>query len=197
MDILYYSNYCKHSQKILQFLVKGNLTDKINFVCVDNRYIDKLTHQTHIKMDNGKVVALPPNITCVPALLLVNQKYKTILGDDIIKNYEPDIQKNIMKATGFQGEPQAYHLGGGSTNVVSEQYTFYNMSPDELSAKGKGNQRQMFNYISASHDNMFINTPPDTYRPDKVSNGVTIEKLMQQRNEEIGQMQQKGPYSAI
>ena len=32
MDILYYSNYCKHSQKIVQTLVKNNFKDKISFI---------------------------------------------------------------------------------------------------------------------------------------------------------------------
>ena len=27
MDILYYSNYCKHSKKILEFLVKGGIVE--------------------------------------------------------------------------------------------------------------------------------------------------------------------------
>ena len=29
MDILYYSNYCKHSQKTIQTLVKNDIIDKI------------------------------------------------------------------------------------------------------------------------------------------------------------------------
>ena len=37
MDTLYYSNYCKHSQRVLHFIVKGNLTEKLNFLCIDKR----------------------------------------------------------------------------------------------------------------------------------------------------------------
>jgi hypothetical protein len=33
---------------------------------------------------------------------------------------------------------------------------------------------------------MSIATPPDTYRPDKVSQNVTIDILQQKRNEDIG-----------
>ena len=47
MDILYYSNYCTHSQKVLQTLVKGNLSDKVSFICIDKRQIDKQTNQTN------------------------------------------------------------------------------------------------------------------------------------------------------
>ena len=37
LDILYYSNYCKHSQRIVQFLSKGGLLDKVNAFCIDKR----------------------------------------------------------------------------------------------------------------------------------------------------------------
>ena len=42
--------------------------------------------------------------------------------------------------------------GSDGSNIVSEQFTYYNMTPEELSAKGKGGQRQMYNYVSASQD---------------------------------------------
>ena len=70
MDILYYSNHCKHSQKILQFLVKGNMTDKLNFICIDKRVRDAQNNQTYILLENGKRVSLPPNVHSVPALFM-------------------------------------------------------------------------------------------------------------------------------
>ena len=48
MDVLYYSNYCKHSKKILQALGKTNLREKISFICIDNRYLDEKTNQMYI-----------------------------------------------------------------------------------------------------------------------------------------------------
>ena len=50
MDILYYSNYCKHSQRVVQTLVKGNLTDKISFICIDKRSRDPKTNQIFIHL---------------------------------------------------------------------------------------------------------------------------------------------------
>jgi hypothetical protein len=96
-------------------------------------------------------------------------------------------------ATNFNGEPMGFHLGGssGGCNIMSEQFTFYDMSPDDLSAKGKGGMRQLYNYVSANDDINLINTPPDNYRPDKLSNNVTIDKLQQQRLDEIGTVSQK------
>ena len=40
MDILYYSNYCKHSQKLINILTKNNMSDKISFICIDKRKKD-------------------------------------------------------------------------------------------------------------------------------------------------------------
>ena len=40
-------------------------------------------------------------------------------------------------------------------------------------------------YISVHNDNIFIETPPDNYRPDKLSDDVTIDSLQQQRIDEL------------
>jgi len=192
MDIFYYSNYCKHSQNVLQFLVRGNLTDKVSFICIDKRFYDKKTNQTKIAMENGVTTILPPNIHSVPALLLVNQNYQLVLGDNIIKHYEPIVRKNIMKANLQNGEPMGVPIhsisGSGGSNIVSEQYTSYNMSPDELSGRGSGGNRQMYNYVPVdAFEEQHIQTPPDTWKPDKLSGSVSIDSLQKQRNSEIQQ----------
>jgi hypothetical protein len=189
MDILYYSNYCKHSQKIVQTLVKGNMADKLSFVCIDKRTVDKKTNQTFVILENGSKVVLPPNIHSVPALLLIKQNYRVLLGDEIMQHMHPQLKQLNEAATGFHGEPMSFSLANFGT-IVSEQYTDYNMSPEELSAKGKGGSRKMYNYVSAGDDIQFINTPPDNYRPDKLSNNVTIDSLQQQRLDEIATTQQ-------
>lgn len=190
MDILYYSNYCKHSQKVVQFLAKNQLIDQLNFICIDKRKRDPKTNQMLVQLENGKIVILPPNVHSVPTLLLVKQNYQTVLGDDIIQRFQPNVQTQQNQATRGNGEPVAFPLNAfstGNSNIVSEQYTYYNMTPDELSAKGKGGMRQMHNYMPAAENIITIPTPPDTYRPDKVSSSVTIDQLQQQRMEEIGQ----------
>ena len=187
MDILYYSNYCKHSQKIIQYLVKNRLNDKLNFICIDKRKRDPKTNQLQIILENGSVVVLPPNIQSVPALLLVKQNYQVILGDDIIKVFQKTVSDNTAVSTQNNGEPRGFVLSGSNNgmNIVSEQYTFYNMSPEELSAKGRGGMRNMHNYVNANHEYGFINTPNDDYKPDKLSNAVTVDTLQQKRNDEL------------
>jgi hypothetical protein len=198
MDILYYSNYDQHSAKVLQFLVKGNLMNEINAICIDKRKRDARTNQILILLETGQTVHLPPNIHSVPALLLVNKNYQLVLGNDIIRHYEPKIKEKLASVNFGNGEPLGYSMGvmsgSGGSNIVSEQFTFFNMSPEEVSAKGRGGSRQMYNYVTVGENpNSYIQTPPDTYKPNKLSNGITIESLEQQRNMDIPQQDQTQP----
>ena len=189
MDILYYSNYCKHSQSIIQTLVKSNLTDKISFVCIDKRSRDPSNGQTYITLENGGKVIMPPNVHSVPSLLIIKEQYRVLMGDDIIKHLHPQI-KNTMSANMQPNiEPSGYFLAAsnGGTNIMSEKFTSYDMTPDELSAKGNGEARPLYNYISVQNDMNLINTTPDDYKPDKVSNDVTLDTLQQKRMDDIGQ----------
>ena len=190
MDILYYSNYCKHSQKVVQSLVKGNLQNKLSFVCIDTRKRDPKTGQVYISIENGSKVVMPPNVHSVPALLLINQNYRIILGDEIIKHYHPEILKSQSKAVQGNGEPMAYQLtkSSGGTNIVSEQFTSYDMSPDDLSAKSNSTNRPMYDYVTVNGDGATIATPDDTYKPNKVGGDVTVDNLQQKRMDEINQI---------
>jgi hypothetical protein len=195
MDILYYSNYCPNSNKVLQYITKSGLIDKVNCICIDKRITNPNTGQIQIQLENGKQVLMPPNVQYVPALLIVSKKYSAVFGGEIIKYYEPYVNAKIDEATSFNGEPIGITLGQPSTsNIASEQFTFYNMTPDELAAKGRGGMRQMYNYVSAEHNNYSIQTPIDTYRPDKVGEGVSIESLEKQRNQDVPLVESNNPY---
>lgn len=152
MDILYYSNNCKHSQKLLAHLAKVGLLDKYNFICIDRRSIDPNTRQISVVLDRGVKTQLPPNVTRVPTLLLVNQKYTAVIGDDIYNYVNSQINPDPNNpAVENGGEPIGYILSpsSGGVNIVSETFTMYDAPPEELSAKGNGNARQMYNYVSA------------------------------------------------
>jgi len=188
---LYYSNYCKHSQRILQFLVKGNLANKINFLCIDKRQKDSNTNQIYIILEDGKRVVKPPNIKSVPSLLLVQQGYHVILGDDIIQHYQVaanlETKKKQMQMQPIEPIGTSLMQSAGGMNIISEQYTMYDLTPDELSAKGNGGRRQLYNYVSANEGILAIQTPPDSYQPDKIDKDVTVNTLQQQRINEIDQ----------
>ena len=164
------------------------MSDKLNFICIDKRVKDAQNNQTYIVLENGKRISMPPNLHSVPALLQVKKNYNIILGEDIIKYLKPHIQAQTQHATSTDGEPSGFHLQPSNMgmNIVSEQYTMYNMSSEELSTKGKGGNRQMYNYMPATHDSQnSIPTPPDTYRPDKVASNVTIDVLEQKRQKDV------------
>jgi hypothetical protein len=126
-NIFYYSNYCKHSQKVLQCLVKANLTNEISFVCIDKRGRDPNTNQMFIITEGGERVLLPPNVHSVPAMLLVKEQYRVIYGDEVLQNYESRIVNDKMTATNFNGEPMGYTLGGnnaaGALNSLTASYS--------------------------------------------------------------------------
>ena len=194
MDILYYSNYCKHSQSIIQTLVKSNLTDKISFICIDKRKRDENSGNIVIILENGDRVMMPPNIHSVPSLLLIKEQYRVIEGDSIITHLHPEIRTNKLRESNIPTEPTGYMLNSYSSgsNIMSEKFTSYSLTPDELSAKGNGERREMYNYISAKDNMNVINTPPDTYKPDKVSNDITLDTLQQKRMDDIGQSKPPG-----
>jgi glutaredoxin-related protein len=164
MDILYYSNHCKHCQKLLAHLAKIGVLDKYNFICIDRRSIDPNTRQMVITLDRGVKTVLHPNVTRVPTLLLVNNQHKALIGDDIYTYIHSQIKSdpnNLATANG--GEPIGYIMSpsSGGVHIVSETYTMYNAPPEELSAKGTGGTRQMHNYASANTNINYISTPLD------------------------------------
>ena len=73
-SIIYYSNFCEHSKKLLQGLSKSQVSKDIHFICIDNRIREN--GKVFIQLQNGQKIIMPENVTKVPALLLLNQNYK-------------------------------------------------------------------------------------------------------------------------
>lgn len=146
--ILYYSKYCEVSKKYLQLLSKSNIQSDIHFICIDKRVKDS-NNKTYIILDDGQKIILPENITKVPALLLLNQGYQVLYGDQILEHLKPRQQQEVKQATQNNMEPMAFALGGGGSfgDIVSDQYSFLDQDPDELKADGNGGMRQMHNYV--------------------------------------------------
>ena len=86
--ILYYSKYCENSKRLLQNLSKSNVAKDIHFICIDKR-VKETNGKTYILFENGQKMLLPENITKIPALLLLNQNYHVLYGDDIQKYFKP------------------------------------------------------------------------------------------------------------
>ena len=146
--ILYYSKYCEVCKKYLQLLSKSDIQRDIHFICIDKRVKDS-NNKTYIILESGQKIILPENITKVPALLLLNQGYQVLYGEQILQHLKPKQQQEIKQATQNNMEPMAFSLGGGGGfgDIVSDQYSFLDQDPDDLKAEGNGGMRQMHNYV--------------------------------------------------
>lgn len=189
MDILYYSNYCKHCQKIKQFFVKSNLTDKLNFICIDKRTKDTNTGQWIIVLENGHQMKLPPNIHSVPSLL-ISSNYHVVCGDDIIEYFQPSAKKTgsvsggvslsgsavgvggFAVGGGFAVEPSGFDFG---SNNISDQYTYY----------ADGSAQSKTGFVNANHSVQPIKAEAETYRPNKLPPELTVDALHGVRNEHM------------
>lgn len=149
-DILYYSNYCPHSKRIIQQLVKEkDIKDRLDFICIDRR-TPSSEGPVFILLENGSRLPLPPNIHSVPALLLVKDQFRVIMGEEIIGYLTPAIEKGRADATGFAGEP----IAASSNSSSSLGFITY-----------------------GGNSSGFIPTPPETYKPNKIPENITIEYL--------------------
>jgi hypothetical protein len=185
--ILYYSNFCEHSKKILQRISKSEISKGIHFICIDKRIKDK-SGKVFIILENQQQIILPEDVKKVPALLTLNN-FEIYYGDDIYFHMKP-VEENIIKvATNNNMEPSSFSLcgGGGMFGIVSDQYSFLDMDSESLNAKGDGGLRQMHNYASLLHADTISNTSGGGNDPksNKLSTEITIEKLQRERDEEF------------
>jgi len=184
-SILYYSNFCEHSKKLLQTLSKTQASKDIHFICIDKRTKGP-DNKIYLILESGQKIVMPENVTKVPALLLLNQNYQVLYGDNIYNHLKPAQEVITRQATSNNMEPMAFSLGGGC--IASDQYSFLDMDSDELNTKGNGGMRQMHNYVPLNYSDT-ISTPTDEhdYKQSRSAGGqeMTIEKLQQIRDQEI------------
>jgi hypothetical protein len=146
-------------------------------------------------LEDGQQIILPPHVNRVPALLLLNQNHAVLYGDQITNHLKPlDVQHNNV-ATGFNGEPSAFSTASefmGGFGVMSDNYSFLDQSSEDLSAKGSGGLRQLYNYATIDFNDS-INCPAIEEKQARIGSDVTLEKLQQERNEQIMYAQQQQP----
>ena len=179
--VLYYSNYCGYSKNILTKLSRSNIKSDIHFLCIDKRVIND--NKTYIILENGDRVLLHPEVTKVPALMLLNKNNELLFGEDIQKHFEYKIKttktrKQVDPRTD-KVEPESFSLNDLIGSVKSDNFSFIDMSPTDLSAKGNGGSRLMYNYCGLN-DNQKIHTPEEDYKPNKVDENE-VKKYQEQR----------------
>ena len=188
-SILYYSNFCEPSKKLLQTVSKTGMAKDIHFICIDKRVKDS-NGKIFIVLQNGQKIIMPENVTKVPALLLLNQNYKVIYGDQIYQHLKPTQEVQVQVATKNNMEPMAFLDGFGfGSGVVSDNFSFLDQNDTDLSVKGEGGLRQMHSYVSL-HDsgNLSLHLPQDDhdYKSDKLKDGeMNVESLQRKREQEL------------
>jgi hypothetical protein len=185
-SILYYSNFCDHSKKLLQTISKANVSKDIHFICIDKRVKDS-NNKVFIILENGQKIIMPENVNRVPALLLLNQGYNVLYGESILEHLKPKQEVAVRQATQNNLEPSAFSFGSGFGSVSSDQYSFLDMDSESLSAKGNGGTRQMHNYVDLNYSDQ-ISTPGDEHDykgSNKISGDLTVEQLLQQREQDL------------
>ena len=202
--ILYYSNACDNSKRLLQRISTSNSRSELHFVCVDKRR-RRDNGSMYVILSNGQEILLPSTVTKVPALLLLNRGHEVVFGEDInnhlgfelpsdapymAQRRQPAASESAppvaqpMEAPPDAGEPQAFSLGGGcGFGVSSDQFSFVDQDPESLSAKGNGGLRQLHHYAGIDHDDT-IRTPADEYRPDTIGE-VSLEQIQQERSKDV------------
>ena len=184
-SILYYSNYCNNCKPLLQRLSHTTIKDDIHFICIDKR-VKKPNGSTYVILGDGEEILLPPNVTKVPALMLLNRGNRVLFGEEINDFIKPQEININNVSTMNNGEPNAFSFMDSATGgfgVASDNFSFLDQEPDELSAQGNGGMRQQHHY-AALNSQSAIETPPDTYTPNKVGE-VSVENLQSKRDREI------------
>lgn len=184
--LLFFSELCKHSQELLGNLKQKNLLDKVQLVCIDNRYIEN--NATYIYLNPSQTMPLPPMITCVPTLCIM-PNYEILKGGQIVEYFAP-MSKNIEEERQkLNIEPNAFSLESetnGSFGVSSDSFSFWDTNSDDLSAQGNGGKRQMYTYASIEstndHSEQIYTPTEDT--SDKAG-PVSLDQIQQQRNNEL------------
>lgn len=181
-SILYYSNFCEHSKKLLQTLSKANIHQDMHFICIDKRVKDS-NNKMFIVLENGQKIIMPENVNRVPALLLLNQGYNVLYGESILQHLRPKQEVAVRQATQNNMEPMAFSFGEGTAGVASDNFSFLDMSSDSLAATGDGGLRQMYNYVSVDYQNVAINTPTEDFNARKTN--MSMEQLQKQRDMDV------------
>lgn len=179
--ILYYSEYCQYSNSIIQALSQTSIKECIHFINIDKRIIDN--GNILILLDNHSRVPLPSSVSRVPTLIYKDNQNKvhTLVGQNI-KNYIFE-KINEEKEKHHVDDVIPYVFQSVNNFVHSDYYSFLDQDADEMSAKGNGGLRQMYNY--ANYNCMqSIETPNEDYIPDTIKD-IKLENIIAERDQDI------------
>lgn len=171
--ILYYSNFCDHSKKLLLYLAKEKQAEKeMSYICIDNRKV--IDGKMYSILNNGKMILVPKNIKEVPSLLLLNHGNTIIVGNKITQHFAKSERETMMN------EPNSYSfndLGSG----MSDSFSYLDTPAEDLMAKGNGGMRTGQNFVPHDHIDK-IETPPEE---EFSNNEIDMDSVLKKRTQEI------------
>lgn len=153
-DILFYSNYCTYSKEIVNNISKTPLNDNMLFVCVDDSNIQ-----------------LPPFVTSVPTIYLINDK--KIVTDEAIPEWIKE-QLSSSKGPEVNDDIQAYY------GTCGDSYGLNCSSLDESE-----NKPYISSFTFLSDDNGSTMAAANDPRQTGGGSSDALEQLQKQRNEEF------------
>ena len=197
--ILYYSNFCQHSKKLLGHVSKVSGGKDIHFICIDKREVNN--GKTFIVLNDGSKIIMPENVSKVPALLLLNNNYKVLYGDSIyeyIQSITPKTNSNVSNSSNgsvsqpnaMKSEPSCFSFSN-SGFICSDNYSFLELDSDALGTKGNGGMSQMHSYVALNEQNT-IPTPSDEFEYKTERQGeMTMEAYQKQREMDFSNIKYK------
>jgi hypothetical protein len=127
----------------------------------------------------------------VPSLLLPNHGNRVLTGGEILTYIELN---NTQSQSNSIDEPSPFALATNvSDNIASDKFSFLDMTDDDLTAKGGGGTRQMYNYVQLDM-NPLIATPTEDYTSDKMSSQDNNEYDNYVKEREKNTPKQQTPY---
>ena len=125
---------------------------------------------------------MPDVIKQVPALLLLHYGNRTLFGEEILKFYRPQIDKERKVATNYNGEPKSFSIKE-TGSLMSDSYSYLDQDSDEMGVKGNGGLRQMHSFTKIN-DSITIDTPPEDYVKERMGEDA-LKKYTDERNKSV------------
>lgn len=193
--VIYYSNQCEASRKLLQAIANKPVANSVHFVCIDTREKSPTSEHTMIIMPDGARMPLPPTVTRVPAIMKLSD-YSVAFGDDIYVHLQTIVPRGppqqLQQSQQYSQQSQQYsqqqlpdtmndfkpwdsaggNFFGGSSlgGVVSDSYSFLD-----------GAQSTPSFYVSPAA----AAAPPTTYRANEVDEHGRTKKVSMEDTEAI------------
>ena len=123
-----------------------------------------------ILLENGTQVYLPPSIQSVPTVLRKSKNHTLVLGYEQIISF-------------LQTESKYVNLQETQSTIlqINNEPISYMPSSNLMGYDSNIPIQSMSNLVSVDSSNS-INAPDETYKPNKLSSDITVDKLLEQRN---------------